>query len=214
MKKQKRTFSASSIILCVLIEALIFIIILRAAFVAKEKKNTEKPEPTQSVVTYEIEASEPVVPTIPVLEKEQPEEPEPTETIEEDPPAPEVNSIYAGIEMSEEERNLMASVIYLEAGNQSARGQQAVAEVIFNRVINENFPDNVNDVLWQSGQFSVMPNLSASKAGQEQYDAIDAALYGQLILDPDVVFFSRGAENNRVWGWIGDHVFCREYIWK
>ena len=34
------------------------------------------------------------------------------------------------------------------------------------------------------------------------------------ILDADVVFFSRNGENDRVWGQIGDHVFCREYIWR
>ena len=108
---------------------------------------------------------------------------------------------------------LRISFHYLEAGNQSAEGQQAVAEVIFNRVIHSGFPNNVHDVLWEKGQFSVMPNLSCAAPGQAQYDAIDGALYGDLILDADVVFFSRGAENDRIWGRIGDHVFCREYIW-
>ena len=43
-------------------------------------------------------------------------------------PAPSVNERYAGITMSDEERRELLAVIYLEAANQSAEGQQSVAE--------------------------------------------------------------------------------------
>ena len=42
---------------------------------------------------------------------------------------------YINIEMTEEELNELAAVVFLEAGNQSAEGQQAVVEVVFNRVL-------------------------------------------------------------------------------
>ena len=63
-------------------------------------------------------------------------------------------------------------------------------------------------------QFSTIYAVSTATPTQAQYDAINGALYGDTILDADVVFFSRNGENDRVWGQIGDHVFCREYIWR
>ena len=56
---------------------------------------------------------------------------------------------YINIEMTEEELNELAAVVFLEAGNQSAEGQQAVVEVVFNRVLHSAFPDTVHDVLHQ-----------------------------------------------------------------
>lgn len=125
---------------------------------------------------------------------------------------------YINIEMTQEEREELAAIVYLEAGNQSAEGQQAVVEVVFNRVLHSAFPGTVHDVLHDGEdtnipQFSTIYALGRAEPTQVQYDAIDAALYGDTILDADVVFFSRNGENDRVWGQIGDHIFCREYIW-
>lgn len=125
---------------------------------------------------------------------------------------------YINIEMTPEEREELAAIVYLEAGNQSAEGQQAVVEVVFNRVLHSAFPGTVHDVLHDGEgtnipKFSTIYALGRAEPTQAQYDAIDAALYGDTILDADVVFFSRNGENDRVWGQIGDHIFCREYIW-
>jgi len=120
---------------------------------------------------------------------------------------------YAGVTMTDAEREELAAVVWLEAGNQCARGQQAVVEVVFNRVISPDFPNTVHKVLHQRGQFSTARNISRAQVGQAQYDAIDAALYGPSILPKDVVFFSTQGENDRVWGRIEDHVFCYGYVW-
>ena len=93
-----------------------------------------------------------------------------------------------------------------------------MVEVVFNRVLHSGFPDTVHDVLHQGEdssvpQFSTIYGIGSATPTQAQYDAIAGALYGDTILDADVVFFSHNGENDRVWGKIGDHVFCREYIW-
>ncbi len=126
---------------------------------------------------------------------------------------------YAGVTISDVERWEFASMIFLEAGNQSPEGQQAVAEVILNRVIASNFPNSLYAVLHHGEntsipQFSSVGRLYSASPDQAQFDAIDAALYGPSILPDDVVFFSRHGENNRVWGQIGDHIFCYSYIWE
>ena len=48
---------------------------------------------------------------------------------------------------------LMASIIFCEAGNQSHEVQVAVGAVIMNRVRDGAFPDTVEEVVYQSGQF-------------------------------------------------------------
>lgn len=126
---------------------------------------------------------------------------------------------YAEIEISDAEMKELAAIVYLEAGNQCADGQQAVVEVILNRVVADNFPDTVHDVLHQGEnsnvpQFSTIFYIDTAEPGEAQYTAIDAALYGQTILPEDVVYFSCYGENDRVWGEIGDHIFCRQYIWE
>ncbi len=126
---------------------------------------------------------------------------------------------YSDVTMSEDERRELAGIVQLEAGNQCAEGQQAVVEVVLNRVISPEFPDTVHDVLHQGEdttrpQFSTIDNLASAEPAAAQYDAIDAALYGPSILPEDVVFFSRNGENDRVWGRIQDHVFCYKYIWE
>ena len=147
---------------------------------------------------------------------------EPTYVIEAIPspePTPQVVARYAAISMTEAERHELASIIYLEARGEPAEGQQAVAEVVFNRVLHSAFPDTVHDVLHDGentniSQFSTICAIGNAEPTQAQYDAIDAALYGDTILDADVVFFSQSGENDRIWGQIGDHIFCREYIWR
>lgn len=126
---------------------------------------------------------------------------------------------YIDIEMTDEEWDELAAIVFLEAGNQCAEGQQAVVEVVFNRVLHGGFPDTVHDVLHEGEntsvpQFSTIYRIDAATPTQAQYDAINGALYGDTILDADVVFFSRNGENDRIWGQIGDHIFCCEYIWE
>ena len=120
---------------------------------------------------------------------------------------------YSDIKLTDWEINEMASIIYLEARGECAEGQQAVAEVILNRVLSPQFPNTVHDVLYQKGQFSTITSIQNDAPTEAQYKAICAALYGEPILPTDVVFFAGRAENKNVWGRIGNHVFCYAYKW-
>ena len=129
-------------------------------------------------------------------------------------PQEEPESRYAPI--SADERELIARVVYLEARGEPAEGQQAVAEVILNRVAAENFPDRIADVIHQENpqQFTTAPYIDKAEPGAVQYAAVDAALYGEPVLPLDVVYFSREPENGNLWGIIGGHSFCYQYNWK
>ena len=51
-------------------------------------------------------------------------------------------------------QELMASIIFCEAGNQPYEGQVAVGAVIMNRVRSSSYPDSIEAVVYQSGQFT------------------------------------------------------------
>lgn len=51
------------------------------------------------------------------------------------------------------EQELLAALIYCEAGNQSYEGQVAVGAVVMNRVRSGSYPNSISEVIYQSGQF-------------------------------------------------------------
>ena len=52
------------------------------------------------------------------------------------------------------EKELLASLIFCEAGNQPYEGQVAVGAVVMNRIKSSSYPDTMEEVIYQSGQFS------------------------------------------------------------
>ncbi len=105
--------------------------------------------------------------------------------------------------------NLMARLVWLEARGESDSGQQAVVEVVFNRVMSERFPDNIRHVVYAQNQFTPAKRIAKTVATSKEYNNVYYVLYSsQRILPPDAVYFSRGAQNARVCAKIGSHIFC------
>lgn len=123
-------------------------------------------------------------------------------------------SRYACIYLSDEEVDLLARIIWLEARGECFEGQQAVAEVVFNRMLSDAFPDSLYDVIYQKGQFSTVYRVKEATPGETQYRAIYEALTGTNVLPVEVVFFATTPENDNVWGTIGGHTFCYPYYWE
>ena len=120
---------------------------------------------------------------------------------------PDANPRY-GVELTWDEQQLLAKLIWLEARGESKEGQQAVAEVALNRLVSGRFGSTLSEVIYGEGQFRTTPFLDEAEAWQAQYEAIDAALDGPNILPMDVMHFATYPENDRVWGKIGGHIFC------
>lgn len=141
-----------------------------------------------------------------------PEEP----TIEATPEAvaPECPGRYGAIHLTDAETDTLARVIWLEARGEPFEGQQAVAEVVFNRMLSPAFPDTLDEVIYQEGQFSTAERVQSAEPTEAQYIAISTALSGPSVLPLEVVFFSQKGENGNVWGTIGGHVFCYPYNWE
>ena len=122
-------------------------------------------------------------------------------------------SRYPGVELSQEDIQLFARLLWQEARGESREGQQAVAEVILNRLVDEDFPDTIRGIVYAEGQFPNTDRLGEATPTQTQYDAIDRALNGPYILPKDVVFYATFKTNKNVWGQIGAHYFCYRWDW-
>lgn len=106
------------------------------------------------------------------------------------------------------DKELLASLIFCEAGNQPYEGQVAVGAVVMNRVKSSSYPDTISDVIYQSGQFTPamtgwLDSVRASSGYTESaMQAAEDALAGSNPVG-DCLYFSTGG-----WGMqIGDHFF-------
>ena len=106
------------------------------------------------------------------------------------------------------EQELLASIIFCEAGNQPYEGQVAVGAVIMNRVRSGVYPNSISEVIYQSGQFG--PAMtgwldSVLASGGYTDTAMQAAADAIAGVNPigDCLYFGNGD-----WGiQIGDHFF-------
>lgn len=118
---------------------------------------------------------------------------------------------YPGLELTDEEMDLMAKLIWLEAQSEPFEGQQAVAEVILNRYVSGHFQNSIRGIIYADDQFEAVKDMDKAEPTYTQYKAIDRALNGPYVLPIDVVFYATFSVNNRVWGQIGSHIFCYSY---
>lgn len=111
-------------------------------------------------------------------------------------------------EISDEDRDLIASTIAAEAENQPLEGKILVAHVILNRVDSEVFPDTVREVISAPGQFTTWSNGQIQKAvpSVQDYEAVKLALRGE---GHEPVYFFRNQHYGcgKPYTQVGDHYF-------
>lgn len=120
-------------------------------------------------------------------------------------------SPYVGVidNLTEEEKDILLKITFAEAGNQSMEGQRAVIEVILNRILSEDFPNNLVDVLSQDGQFATWKYHKNVTYNEEQELAL-ALVYSEvpILSCMDYVFFAKSRYNYaNDYVQIGDHWF-------
>ena len=116
--------------------------------------------------------------------------------------------VSSAVNASASEQELLAALIFCEAGNQPYDGQVAVGAVVMNRVRSGSFPDTITDVIYQSGQFTpAMTGWLDSVLASEGYtdSAMQAAADALAGSNPigDCLYFSTGGGGYQ----LGDHYF-------
>ncbi|MBQ8802601.1 MAG: cell wall hydrolase [Tyzzerella sp.] len=108
----------------------------------------------------------------------------------------------------QEEIKLMAAIIYCEAGNQSYEGKVAVGAVIMNRIESGRFPNTLEGVIYQRGQFT--PAMTGKLArvlasGNIPASCYDAAIDSMNGANPigNALFFNMHSGKFK----LGDHYF-------
>lgn len=118
---------------------------------------------------------------------------------------------YGEMELSQEDKDLIARLVCAEGESEPFEGQQGIAEVILNRMAADNFPSTAKGVIFAEGQFLAANSLYLMEPTHTQYEAVERAFHGPYVLEGDVVFFSQYAVNDNVYDTIGSHVFCRQW---
>ena len=108
-----------------------------------------------------------------------------------------------------DEVTLLAAIVEKEAGGSGYQGMLAVASVVMNRVRSSSYPDTVEGVIGQKGQFtggiSGLSNIISRGPSSAAIRAAEAALAGEDIVDGKVSF--RSSSTGYSGTVIGDNVF-------
>ena len=115
------------------------------------------------------------------------------------------------VSFQDNDRYLLANLIYCEAGGEPYEGQLAVGAVVINRVLSSRYPDSVYDVIYQRSQFSPAGSgrlalaLAQNSATPSCYQAADEAMAGSTNVGGCVYFRTPipGIEGTQ----IGNHIF-------
>ena len=116
-----------------------------------------------------------------------------------------------GIQLTEEEIDLLAKILWVEARGESELGQEAVVEVIFNRIVSEEFPDTLYDVLSQKNptQFASWKLRDKAEPTEKEYASIHAVLEGETsVLKEETIYFATKKLTRNLDVEIGGHYFC------
>ena len=111
-----------------------------------------------------------------------------------------------GAEISADDAELIAKTVQAEAGNQDMKGKRLVAAVIVNRVNSPEFPNTVEGVLSQDGQFSTYKYLNKTEATWQ--DRLAVRMESERTINCGVYFFrtSRYGTGEPLFKY-GDHYF-------
>lgn len=108
----------------------------------------------------------------------------------------------------QQKQELLASIIFCEAGNQPYEGQVAVGAVVLNRVNSGSYPNSIEEVIYQPGQFGPASTgwlNQVRNSGGYTATALQAAADALAGANPvgGCLYFDKGGCGTK----IGDHYF-------
>lgn len=119
-----------------------------------------------------------------------------------------VAKLYMEIDLSETEREYLAALVWCEAGGEPFEGQAAVVSTVLNRVEDVQFPDTVEEVIRQEGQFVPVETgwydevlKEMTKIEGSCFEAVDYVLQGRRTID--TLYFNQAGVGMQ----IGSHWF-------
>ncbi len=118
------------------------------------------------------------------------------------------NAGYVALKLSDEQLAVLEKIVEAEAGDEDAYGKILVANVVLNRVLNEEFPDTVKEVVFQNNgktyQFSPVRKggrYYTVKVSKHTKAAVARALKGEDYSDGALYFFARRYTSQKKANW-------------
>ena len=111
------------------------------------------------------------------------------------------------IDITNEDYENMLRIVEAEAGGEDRTGKVLVANVIINRVMDEQFPNTITDVIFQQEdgvcQFSPIRDgrFYNVKVSEETVEAVNAALYGEDCSSGALYFMARAYADKEKAAW-------------
>ncbi len=114
---------------------------------------------------------------------------------------------------SDSDYDVLLRIVQAEAGNCDMEGRVMVANVILNRVENDEFPNTITKVVYQKHQFSPVSNgsIKRCKVTAETVEAVERALSGEDLTDGALYFMNRRASSKKNASWFDRHL---EFLFK
>lgn len=97
---------------------------------------------------------------------------------------------YKALNLTLAEKQLLARVVYVKGYGECAEGQQALVEVLLNRMLSEEFPDVLRDLVYGKNGLCDLEVLSEIELTALEYTIVNRAIYGPYVLSEDVTDFS------------------------
>lgn len=94
-------------------------------------------------------------------------------------------------QFTEREIDLMAQLVWHEAGNQDMVGKMLVADTVLNRMESDRFPNTVEEVIFQKGQYTTAKVLGRVEPTIDCYGAVLSEIDGERY-NTEVFYFGRG----------------------
>lgn len=123
------------------------------------------------------------------------------------------NSLDGIISATDEEIFIIALVTLGEAEGESELGKRLVIDTILNRVDSERWPNTIEDVCWQKGQYCCLHN---GRCGSRLKKRAEEDYIRSLVIDEmnnrtnyDVIHFSAGGYNGSPLFQEGGHYFSK-----
>lgn len=95
--------------------------------------------------------------------------------------------------ISAEERDMLARLLYLEGGSTSYKCQKMIMEVVFNHYEYRGRKSSFTDIVYTKNLFSPAQKIKNTKARQIQYDIVDEICRDGMTILPSYVLYFRAS---------------------
>lgn len=116
-----------------------------------------------------------------------------------------------GEALNSEDAELLARLVYAEAGDDSDETQIAVASVILNRVASDSYPDTIAEVIYQEGQYPTVESGAINQEPDERARENAQYVYQNGSQIPSNVLYQSGdIQGSGLWAQLDGEYFCYE----